>query len=114
MEKARELKKKKKTIYFCFMEHAQVFDCLGHNRQCKILKEMGIPDHITIFWETCMQVKKQQLEPDIEQTSSKMGKEYIKAVYCHVAYLTYMQGTSWEMLGWMNPKLESRLWEKYQ
>ena len=57
-----------------------------------------------------MQVKKQQLEPDMEQwTGSKLWKEYVKAVYCHPAYLTYMQGTSWEMLGWMKHKLESRL-----
>ena len=57
-----------------------------------------------------MQVKKQQSEPDIEKwTSSKLGKEYIKAVYCHPAYLTYMQSTSCEMLGWMTHKLESRL-----
>ena len=60
-----------------------------------------------------MQVKKQQLEPNMEkQTDSKPGKEYIKAVYCHPAYLTSMQSTSWEMLGWMNHKLESRLLEE--
>ena len=58
----------------------------------------------------CMQVKKQQLELDIEQqTGSKLGKEYIKAAYCHPAYLTYMQTTSWEMPGWVEHKLESRL-----
>ena len=57
-----------------------------------------------------MQVKKQQLELDMEQqTGSKSGKEYIKAVYCHPAYLTYMQNTSCEMLGWIMHKLESRL-----
>ena len=57
-----------------------------------------------------MRVKKQQLEPDMKQrTGSKLGKEYIKAVYCHAAYLTYMQSTSCEILGWMKPKLESRL-----
>ena len=57
-----------------------------------------------------MQIRKQQLEPDMEQqTVSKLGKEYIKAVYCHPAYLTYVQNTSWEMLGWMKYKLESRL-----
>ena len=57
-----------------------------------------------------MQVKKQQLELDMEQqTGSKLEKEYIKAVYCHPAYLTYMQSTSWEMLDWMNKKLKSRL-----
>ena len=59
-----------------------------------------------------MQVKKQQLELDMEQqTGSKSGKEYIKAVYCHPAYLTYMQSTSWEMPGWMKHKLESITWE---
>ena len=57
-----------------------------------------------------MQVKEQQLEPDMEQqTGSKLEKEYIKAVYCNPAYLTYMQSTSWEMLVWMKHKLESRL-----
>ena len=57
-----------------------------------------------------MQVKKQQLEPDMEQwTGSKLGKEYVKAVYCHPVYLTYMQSTSCEMLGWMKLKRESRL-----
>ena len=57
-----------------------------------------------------MQIKKQQLEPDTEQrTGSKLGKEYVKAVYCHPAYLTYMQSTSCEMPGWMKHKLESRL-----
>ena len=57
-----------------------------------------------------MQVRKQQLELNIEQqTGSKLGKEYVKAVYCHPAYLTYMQSTSFEMLGWMEHKLESRL-----
>ena len=57
-----------------------------------------------------MQVKKQQLEPDMEQqTGSKLGKEYVKSVYCHPAYLTYMQSISWEMSGWMKHKLESRL-----
>ena len=57
-----------------------------------------------------MPVKKQQLEPDMEQqTGAKLGKEYIKAIYCHPAYLTYMQSTSYEMPSWMKHKLESRL-----
>ena len=60
-----------------------------------------------------MQVKKQQLEEQLEldmeqQTGSKSGKEYVKAIYCHPAYLTYMQRTSWEMMGWMKHELESR------
>ena len=57
-----------------------------------------------------MQIKKQHLEPDVEQqTGSKLGKEYVRALYCHPAYLTYMQSTSCEMPGWMKHKLESRL-----
>ena len=68
-----------------------------------------MPDHLT-SWETCIQYKKQQLEPDIkQQTVSKLGKEYIKAVYFHPAYLTSMQSTSCEMPHWRNHKLESRL-----
>ena len=56
-----------------------------------------------------MQVKKQEIEPDMKQTGSKLGKEYIKAVYCHPAYLTYMKSTSCEIMGWKKHKLESRL-----
>ena len=60
-----------------------------------------------------MQVKKQQLQPDMkQQTGSKQGKEYVKAVYCHLAYLTSTQSTSREMLGWMKYRLESRLPEE--
>ena len=60
-------------------------------------------------WEICMQVKKQQLELDMEQqTGSKLGKQYVKAVYCHPAYLTYTQSTTGEMMGWIKHKLESR------
>ena len=56
-----------------------------------------------------MQLRKQQLELDMEQIDSKLGKEYVKVVYCHPAYLTYMEATSCEMPGWMKHKLESRL-----
>ena len=84
--------------------------CLDHNKLWKILQEMGIPNTWPASWEICMQVKKQQLELDMEQqTGSKLGREYVKATYCHPAYLTHMQSTSWEMLGWMKHKLESRL-----
>ena len=66
--------------------------------------------NLAASWEIYMQVSKQQLELYMEQqTGSKLGKEYVKAVYCHPAYLTCMQSTSWEMLGWMKHKLESRL-----
>ena len=72
-------------------------------------KEVGITDHLTCLLRN-LQVKKQQLELDIEQqTGSKSGKEYVKAVYCHPACLTYMQRTSWETLDWMKHELESRL-----
>ena len=66
---------------------------------------MGIPDQLT--WEICMQVRKQQLELDMEQQiGSKQETEYVKAVYCHTAYLAYRQSTSCEMPGWMKHKLE--------
>ena len=107
IKKAREFQK---NIYFCFINCTNVFVCVDHNKVWKILKEMGIPDHLTISWEACTQVKKQQLAPDMEQqTGSKLGKEYVKVMYCCPAYLTYMQSTAWEMLGWMTHKLESRL-----
>ena len=66
-------------------------------------------------WETCMQVKKQQLEPDMEQqTGSKLAKEHVKAVSCHPAYLTYMQNTSWGTLGWWSTSWNQDCREKYQ
>ena len=76
----------------------------------KIPKEMEYQTTWPASWEISMQVKKQQLELDMEQqTGSKSGKESIEYIYCHPAYLTYMQSTSWEMLDWMKHKLESRL-----
>ena len=76
MEKAREFQKKH---LFLLIDYAKAFDCVDHNKLWKILKEMGIPDHLTASWEICMQVRKQQLELDMEQqTGSKLGKEYAK------------------------------------
>ena len=76
----------------------------------KFLKRWEYQTISPASWETCMQVKKQQLELDMEQqTGSKLRKEYVKAVYCHLAYLTCMQSTSWEMPGWIKHNLESRL-----
>jgi len=108
IEKARGFQK---TIYFCFIDYAKAFDCVDHNKLWKILKEMGMPDHLTCLLRNLyVQVKKQQLEPAMkQQTGSKLGKEYVKEVYCHSAYLTYMQSISSEMLGWMKHKLDSRL-----
>ena len=69
MEKAREFQK---NIYFCFIDYAKTFDCVDHKKLWKILKEMGISDHLTCLLKTCMQVRKQQLELDMEQqTGSK-------------------------------------------
>ena len=77
----------------------------------KIPQEMGIPHHLTCLLR--IQVKKQQLQLDMEQqTGSTLGKEYIKAVYYHPAYLTYMQSTSYKMPGWLKHKLESKLPEE--
>ena len=92
MEKARECQK---NIYFCFIDYAKAFDCVDHNKLWKILQEMGIPDHLTCLVRNLYQVRKQQIELDMEQqTGSKQKKEYVKAVYCHPIYLTYMQSTS--------------------
>ena len=103
-------KESSKNIYICFIDYAKAFDCMDHNKLWKILKDMGIPDHLTCLMRICMQVRKQQLELDMEQqTGSKSGKEYMKAVYCHPAYLIYIQSTSWKMLGWMKHKLESKI-----
>ena len=77
IEKAREFQK---NIYFCFMDYAKAFACVDHNKLWKILKEMGYQTTLTASWEICTPVKKQQLEPDVEeQTGSKLGKEYVKA-----------------------------------
>ena len=74
----------------------------------KFLKRWEYQTTLPASWETCIQVKKQQLEPDKEQrTDSKLGKECVQAVYCHPAYLTSIQSTSCELPGWMNHKLES-------
>ena len=79
-----------KNIYFCFIDYAKAFDYVDNNKLWKILKEMGIPDHLICLLRS-MQVRKQQLELNMEQqTGSKLGKEYIKPVYCPPAYLTYM------------------------
>ena len=79
----------------------------------KFLKRWEYQTTLPASCERWMQIKKQYLEQDIEQlTSSKLGKSYIKIVYCYLAYLTYMQSKSWEIPGWMKHKLESRLWRE--
>ena len=91
IRKAREFQK---NIYFCFIDYAKAFDCMDQNKLWKILQEMGIPEHPTCLFRNLyagQEVAELDMKP---QTGSKLGKEYIKAVYCHPAYLTYMQNTS--------------------
>ena len=79
------------NIYFCFIDYAKAFDCVDKNKLWKILQEVEYQTTLPASWEIYTQVKKQQLEMDIEQqTGSKLKKEYVKAVYCHPAYLTYI------------------------
>ena len=88
-EKAKEFQN---SIYFCFIDYVKVFDCVDQSKLWKTLKKMGIQTTWPASWEIGMQVKKQQLEMDMEQqTGSNTGKEYIMTEYCHPAYLTYMQ-----------------------
>ena len=106
IDKTREFQK---NIYFCFFDYAKAFVWI--TTKCgRFFKRWKYQTTLPISCETCIQIKKQQLELDIEkQTHSKLGKEYVKAVYCNTAYLTYIQSTSCKMLGWMKYKLESRL-----
>ena len=107
IKKAREFQK---NIYFCFIDYAKAFDVWITINCGKFWKRWEYQTTWPAAWETCIQVKQQQLELDMEQhTGSKSGKEYDKAIYCHPAYLTSMQRTSWEMLGCIKHKLESRL-----
>ena len=91
IEKAREFQK---NTYFCFIDYAKAFDCVDHNKLWKILQEMGIPDHLTCFLRNLYAGQKATVRTEHGTTRSKQEKEYVKAVYCHPAYLTYMQSTS--------------------
>ena len=105
IEKAREFQKS-----FCFIDYPKAFDCVDHNKLQNILKNLVIPGHLTCLLRTLYAGQEATVKLYMEQQiGSKLGKEYIKAVYCHPAYLTYMQSTSCEMPGWMKCKLGSRL-----
>ena len=107
IEKAREFPK---NIYFCFIDYTKAFDSVDHNKLWKILKEMEISDHLTCFLRNLY--AGQEATVRIRHGTMdwfKIGKEYVKVVYCHPAYLTAMKSTSCEMPSWMNHKLESRL-----
>ena len=91
IEKAREFQKK---IYFCFIAQAKTFDCVDHHKLWKILQEMAIPDHLTCLLRNLYAGQEATDRTGHETTDwFQTGKEYFKAVYCHPAYLTYMQST---------------------
>ena len=85
LEKAKEFQR---SIYFCFIHYAKAFDCVDHNKLWKILKDMGIPDHLTCLLRNLYAGQEATVRTGHGTTDwSKSGKEYIKAVYCHPAYL---------------------------
>ena len=91
----RESKGIPKDIYFCFTDYAKAFDHVDHNKLWKILQHMGIPGQFTCLLRNLYTGQEATVRTGHEQpTGSKLGKEYIKVVYCHPAYLTYMQSTS--------------------
>ena len=95
IEKAREFQK---NIYFCFIDYAKAFDCVDHNKLWRILQEMGIPDHLTCLPRNLNAGQEATVRTGCGTMECfQMGKEYVNAVYCHPAYLTYMQSTSCEM-----------------
>ena len=98
IKKPREFEK---IIYFWFIDYTtKDFECVDHSTLRKILQEMEIPGHLSCLLRNLCACQKQQLELGMkQQTGSKSEKEYIEAVYCHPAYLTYMQSTSCEMPG---------------
>ena len=92
MEKAREFQK---NIYFCFIDYAKVFDCVDHKKLWKILKEMGIAEHLTCLLRNLYAGQEATVRTGHGTTDwFQIGKGVVKAVYCHPAYLTYMQSTS--------------------
>ena len=107
IEKAREFQK---NIYFASLTMWKPLTVWITTNCGKFFMRWKYQTTLLVSWETCMWVKKLQLEPYVEQlTGSKLGKEYVKAIYCHPAFLTCMQSTSCKMLRWINLRLESRL-----
>ena len=93
----------RKTSTFFKIDYAKAFDCVDHNKLWKVLQEVGIPDHLTCLLRNLHAGQEATVRtgtfPIEQQTSSKLGKEYVKTVHYHPAYLTYMQSTSCEMWG---------------
>ena len=110
LHKADQFAGMSKDIYFCFIDYAKAFDCVDHNKLWKMLQEIGIPDHLICLLRNLYAGQEATVRPGHGTTDLfQIGKGvYVKAVYCYPVYLTYMQSTSWETLGWMKQKLESR------
>ena len=90
----------RKNIYSCFIDYTKAFDCMDHNKLQKILQEMGLPDHLTCLLRNLYAGQESTVRTGYGTTNwFQIRKEYIKAVYCHPAYLTYIQSTSCEMPG---------------
>ena len=107
IEKAREFQK---NIYFCFIGYAKAFHCVDHNKLWKILQEMEISDHLTCLLRNLYVGQEATVRTGHATTDwFQLRKENVKVVYCHSAYLSYMQNTSCKMSGWLKHKLESRL-----
>ena len=104
-------KKKENSRNFCFIDFAKAFDYINNNKLWKILKEMGIPDHLTCLLRNLYSGQKATVRIGHETIDrfKKLGKEYVKAVYCHPVYITYIHSTSYEIPDQMTHKLESRL-----
>ena len=110
-QKAKEYHQKK--IYFWFIDYPKTFVSVDHNKLWKF-QEMGIPDHLTcLLRNLCGSQEETELNME-QETTYKSGKEYIKVVYCHPAYLTYMQCTSCEMPDWMNHSWKQDCQEEHQ
>ena len=95
IKKAREFWE---NIYFCLTDYTKAFDSVDHHKLWKILQEMKIPYHLTCLLRNLFADQEATVRTGHGTTGSKLGKEYVEAVYCHPAYLTYMQCTLWEML----------------
>ena len=112
IKRAREFRK---NIYFCFIDYAKAFDYVDHNKLWKFLREMEIPDHLTCLLRNLYVGQEATVRTGHGTTDwFQIGKGFVKAVYCHPAYLTSMQSTSWETLGWKKHSCNQDCWEKYQ
>ena len=105
IEKAREFQK---NTYFCFIDYAKAFDCVNHNKLWKILQEMQLPDHLTCLLRNLYAGQEATVRTGHGKTDwFQIGKGVHQGCILSHAYLTYMQNTSWETLGWMKHSLES-------